>query len=154
LGGKGTSKMKKQSSQSFLPFLFVLGLSLLIGCGAGATNGRMGRDLTANLNQAESGKKVGGREVAIGEHFTLNPDEKVSVKDTGLSLQLKTVRRVYLANGAGEYGDAEIIMTLDATEQTQWMKPGDKITVGDYVVVVLWANPFDKTSVGLTITHQ
>src|ERR1051326_7376363 len=143
--------MKKQSSQSFLLLLFTLGLSLLMGCGVGATNRQMGKDLTANLNQAESGKKADSREVAIGEHFTLNPDEKISIKDTGLALQLKSIRLSVLANGQGEYGDAEIITTLNAKEQTQRMKPGDKITVGDYVVVLLWANPFDKTSVGLTI---
>ncbi|HEX8845617.1 MAG TPA: hypothetical protein VF791_13275 [Pyrinomonadaceae bacterium] len=142
--------MKMKPSRAFLPLLLVLKLSLLAGCGAA----QMGRGLTANGNRVEGEKKAEGREVALGERFKLDRDEKVWVKDTKLTVQLKGVRRSWLANGKGEFVDAEIIFTLDAKEETHWLKLGEKLTVGDYVIELKGAYPFGKTNAELMITRK
>jgi hypothetical protein len=89
-----------------------------------------------------------------GESFKLEPKEKVSIKDAKLIIQLMGVRRSWRADGKGEFVDAEIVATLGATEQRQWMKIGDEVIVGDYLVKLLGAYPFGKTNAELIVTRQ
>lgn len=152
--------MKKELSASFLLLLFALALALLIGCGARTNNGqRQGELMPANnqaINGQESanGQKADGREVAPGEHFTIRRNEKVSVKGTRLILQLKDLRISMLANGQGESVEANISTTLDAKEHERWIKIGEDLEVGDYVIKLSEADPFDKNTAGLVVTHQ
>jgi hypothetical protein len=122
---------------------FVFGLSLLAGCGAGMVDGKMEKGLQAN-----------GREVVLGEDFKLEKDEKVSVKDTNMTIQLKSVRRTWYVDGKSETADADIVITLDGKEQRRWMKIGDKLTFGDYMVELSGADPFGKTNAGLIIKRS
>ena len=114
----------------------------------------MERGLTTNSNQGESGRKPEGREVALDERFKVDRDEKVWVKDTKLTVRLKSVRRSWLANGGGEFVDAQLVITLDAEEQTEWLKLGEKLTVGDYIIKLLGAYPFGKTNAELMVTRK
>jgi len=129
--------------KSFSVSSFMLCLSLLAGCGAGMNNGQAGKWLKAD-----------GREVAIGERFKLSRDEKASVKDTALTVQLKSVRRTWYVDGKGETVDADIIFTLDKKEQREWVGIGEKVTIGDYVVELWGADSFGKTSCELIVTRR
>lgn len=123
---------------SFSAFAFIL---LLLSGGNACTRSAPG----------EKGMRLYGREVAVGERFKLSRDEKVYVKDTALSVQLKSVRRTWYVDGKSETSEAEIVTTLDGKEQSQWMDNGEKVVVGDYSVELLSANPFGKTSCELTV---
>jgi hypothetical protein len=107
-----------------------------------------------NNGQAERVLKADGREVSLGERFKLSRDEKVWVKDTALTIQLKSVRRSWHVDGKGETSDADLIITLDGKEQRQWVNIGEKVTVGDYVVELWGADPFGKTSCQITVTRR
>jgi hypothetical protein len=98
--------------------------------------------------------KADGREVSLGERFKLSPDEKVLVKDTALTIQLKSVRRTWYVDGKSETADADLIITLDKKEQRQWVDIGEKVAVGDYVVELWGADPFGKTSCQITVTRR
>lgn len=98
--------------------------------------------------------KAEGREVSLGESFKLTPDEKVRVKDTGLAVELKSVRRTWYVDGKSETADADIIITLDKKEQRQWLGIGKNVTIGDYVVELKGANPFGKTDCTLVVTRR
>jgi uncharacterized protein YceK len=124
-------------------FSFTVIVLLLSGCGAVTNNG-----------QAERGLKADGREVALGERFKLEKDEKVWVKDTALTIQLKSVRRSWHVDGKSETADADLVITLDGKEQRQWVDIGEKVAVGDYVVELGGANPFGKTSCQITVTRR
>lgn len=119
----------------------------LAGCAAGANNAQPGTPV-ANSNRLE-----GGREVSVGESFKIGKDEKVSVKETKLTIELKGTRRSWLANGKGEFVEADVLVALDGKEQRQWMKLGNKLTSGEYVVELLSVDPFGKTNAGLTVTR-
>lgn len=144
------TKLSKRLSSIFLAFA----LLPLAGCGAGTTDTAMEKGLANNNNQAERGQKTGGREVSLGERFKLESKEKVSIKDTKLILQLIGVRRSWLADGKGEFVDAEIIITLDGREQKQWMKIGDEVIASDYLVKLWGADPFGKTNAELIVTRR
>ncbi len=118
-------------------------LLLLSGCGAVTSNG-----------QAERGMKADGREAVLGERFKLEKDEKVSVKDTALTIELKGVRRSWHVDGKGETADADLVITLDGKEQRQWVDIGEKAAVGDYVIDLRGADPFGKTSCQIIVTRR
>jgi hypothetical protein len=143
-----------KSLKSFAISFFALCLSLLAGCGAGTNNGAVERGLAANGNQGESGPKAVGREVAIGERFKLVRDEKVRVKDTSLTIGLKGVRHTWYVDGKSETVDADFIITSNEKEQRQWIDLGEKVTVGDYVVELLGADPFGKNDSELVVTRR
>ena len=134
-------RLKSLMHTSFPSFAFIL--VLLSGCGAGTNNGPV-----------EKGLKVDGREVAIGERFKLSPNETVSVKDTALTVQLKSVRRTWHVDRKSETADADIIITLDKKEQRQWIGIGEKVAIGDYVVELRGADPFGKTSCAIVVTRR
>lgn len=134
-------RLKSLSHLSFPSCVFIL--LLLSGCGALTNNG-----------QAEKGLKADGREVIIGERFKLSRDEKVSVKDTTLTVQLKGVRRSWRVDSKSETADADIIITLDNKEQRQWMDIGEKVSVGDYLVDLRGADPFGKTNCQIIVTRR
>ena len=117
-------------------FFLVLILSLLSGCGVVV------------------GRRAGGCEAALGERFKLSRDETVSIKETPLSIELKTVRRTWYVDSKSETADADLIMTLEGREQRQWLKVGEKAEVGDYIVKVWGADPFGKTSAELIVTKR
>lgn len=125
-----------------------------MACGASTGNTPLERGLSSNSNQAEGGQKTNGREAMLGKSFKLESKEKVSIKDTKLVLQLNGVRRSWLADGKGELVDAEIMITLDATEQRQWIQIGGEVVVGDYLVKLLGAYPFGKTNAELIVTRR
>lgn len=118
------------------------GLLLLVACG-NAPTGKMEKGLQAN-----------GREVAPGERFKLEKDETVWVKETGVTIQLKGVRRSWHVDGKSESVDADIIITLDGKEQRRWMNLGDEVTTGEYIVRLRGAYPFGKTNATLTVMHR
>jgi hypothetical protein len=122
---------------------FVLTLSLLAGCGA-----------RSNLGQVEGGIKTEGREVAIGESFKLVRDEKVRVKDTPLTIELKGVRNTWYVDGKSDTVDADIIIALNEKEQRKWIDLGEKVTAGDYVVELTGANPFGENDCELIVTRR
>jgi hypothetical protein len=124
-------RLKSLICLSLSSFAFIL--SLLAGCGT---------------------MKADGREVALGERFKLNRDEKVWVKDAALTVELKGVRRSWHVDGKSETADADLIITLNGKEQRQWMDIGEKLTVGDYVVDLRGADPFGKTSCELIVTRR
>jgi hypothetical protein len=95
-----------------------------------------------------------GREVTIGERFKLTPEEKVSVKDTALTIQLKSVRRSWRVDGKSETADADLVIALDGKEQRQWVDTGEKVAVGDYLVELWGADPFGKTSCQIIVTRR
>lgn len=130
-------------SKCFALFFCALVLSLLAGCG-----------IRTNNSQSENGMKAEGREVALGEHFKLSPDEKVWVKDTPLTIELKSVRRTWYVDGKSETADADIIITLSKKEQRQWIDIGEKVIAGDYVVNLSRADPFGKTNCELVVTRR
>lgn len=134
-------RLKSLMRLSFPSFTFIV--LLLSGCGAATNNG-----------QAERGLKADGREVALGERFKLEKDEKVTVKDTALTIELKGVRRSWHVDGKSETADADLIITLDGKEQRQWVDIGEKVSVGDYLVELGGADPFGKTSCQITVTHR
>jgi hypothetical protein len=134
-------RMRFRKCHTFCSFTFIV--LLLSGCGAVTNNG-----------QAERGMKADGREVSLGERFKLSPDEKVSVKDTALTIQLKSVRRSWHVDGKSETADADLIITLDKKEQRQWVDIGEKVAVGDYAVELWGADPFGKTSCQITVTRR
>jgi hypothetical protein len=143
--------MKLRLRKRFLIFLLVFSLMSLAGCAAGAnTTGPVAPAANGNL---EAGPQTGSREVAIGESFTLGKDEKVSVKETKLTIELKGTRLSWLANGGGEFVEAEVLVTLDGKELRRWLKLGENITSGEYVVKLHGANPFGKSSAELTVTR-
>jgi hypothetical protein len=117
----------------------VLALSLLQGCG---TQGQAGRGLTGDL-----------REAALNSNFKLIPDEMVSLKGTALTVQLKSVRRTWYVDGKSETAEAELIFTLAGSEQRRWVKIGEKVEMGDYLVMLWAADPFGKTSCELIVTR-
>ena len=117
-------------------FFLALVLSLVPGCGAAA------------------GLHVGGREAALGERFKLIPNESVSIKETPLAVELKTVRLTMYADSKSETADADLVMTLDGREQRQWLKVGQATQVGDYTVKVWGVDPFGKTSAELIVTRR
>lgn len=133
-------RFQKRLSFSSLAFILLL---LLSGCGA-----------WTNKGQDEKGTGFYGREVAMGESFKLSRDEKVYVKDTALTVQLKSVRRTWYVDGKSETAEADIIVTLDGKEQRQWMDMGEKVTIGDYVVQLRAADPFGKTSCELVVVRR
>jgi hypothetical protein len=141
-------RLRKRFSISF----FALSLALLAGCAAGANNTGPGA-LAANGNHLTAGPPTGGREIIIGETFKIEKDERVSVKETKLTVELKGTRLSWLANGGGEYGEADVLVALDGKEQRRWLKLGDKITSGEYVVELTGVDPFGKTSARLTVTR-
>lgn len=116
--------------------LLALSLSLLPGCGAAA------------------GLRAGGREAALGEQFKLTPKESVSIKETPLVIELKSVRRTWYVDGKSETAEADLVITLDGREQRQWLKGGEEKAVGDYAVKVWGADPFGKTSSELIVTRR
>lgn len=130
-----------QERPSFSAFAFIL--LLLLGCGACANSAQGGRGLTGD-----------GREAPVNEQFKLSRGETVYIKDTALSVQLKSVRRTWYVDGKSETAEADVIITLDSKEQRQWMDIGEKVTVGDYVVELRAADPFGKTSCELTVTRR
>jgi hypothetical protein len=146
--------MKTALPKLFSSLSFALALSLLIACGAKTNNAPMERGLSLNDNQAQDGQQASGRAAMLDENFKLESKEKVSLKDTKLVLQLGGVRRSWRADGKGEYVDAEIITTLNAAEQRQWMKIGDEVLIGDYLVKLLGAYPFGKTNAELIVTRR
>lgn len=125
-----------------------LSLSLLTGCASSA-----GRALPANANQADDGWPPNSREVALGEQFKIGRDEKVSVRETPLAVELKSVRRSWSVDGRAERVDAEII-TFDGEETRQWLQVGQEKTVGGYDVKLWGADPFGKTSATLIVTRR
>mgnify|MGYP003701061271 CR=1 FL=1 len=133
--------MRFRKPLSFASFAFIV--SLLSGCGVWTNDGQAGK-----------GMKVDGREVSLGERFKLIPDEKVSVKDTALTIQLKSVRRSWRVDGKSETADADIIITLGTQEQRTWVDIGEKVTIGDYVVELWGADPFGKTACELIVARR
>src|SRR5215210_5514854 len=122
-------RLKSLMCLSFSSLTFIL--SLLAGCGAGA-----------KIGQVQSGMKAGGREVALGERFKLNQDEKVWVKDTALTVELKGARHTWYVDGKSETVDADLIISSNEKEQRKWMDIGEKLAVGDYSVELWGADPF------------
>src|SRR5215212_3681460 len=92
--------------KTLLLVCLAFGFSHLAGCGAGSIDGKMGKGFEAS-----------GREVAQGERFKLEKDERVSVKETEMIVQLKGVRRTWYVDGKSETADADIIITLGGKEQ-------------------------------------
>lgn len=131
------------------PFFLALSLSLLTGCAASA-----GRGLPANANRADDGWPPNAREVALGEQFKIGRDEKVSVRETPLAVELKNVRRSWHVDHKAERVDAEIIITFDGGETRQWLQVGQEKTVGGYDVKLWGADPFGKTSATLIVTRS
>src|SRR4051812_25401341 len=105
-------KLRKRSAI----FFFAVSLAALVGCAAGANNGQTGA-LASNDNHV-----AGGREVNIGETFKIGKDEKVSVKETKLVIELKGTKRSWYANGQGEFPEADVLVVGEGKEQRQWMK--------------------------------
>jgi hypothetical protein len=128
--------MRQNFSKCHTLFSLALILSISSGCGAVA------------------GLRAGGREAALGEQFKLTPNESISIKETPLAIELKTVRRTWYVDGKSETADADLVMTLDGREQRQWLKVGEETQVGDYNVKVWGADPFGKTSAELMVTRR
>jgi len=122
--------VRLNSSKLYSLLLLALSLSLLSGCGAR------------------------GREAALGAQFKLVPNESVSIKETPLEVELKSVRRTWHVDGKSETADADLIITLGGEEQRQWLKAGEEKTVGDYSVKVWGADPFGKTSAEIIVTRR
>ena len=135
--------MKTTSPPRILLFLVAIVFPLYAGCGASATDAPVGGEL-----------EVDGRTAAVGETFKLKPEEKVSIRETQFTVQLKGVRRTWYVDGRGETADADLVLTLGGKERRQWIKAGEKATVGDFVVQVWGADPFGKTSADLIVTRR
>src|SRR3982750_3471172 len=104
--------MRVTLRKRFLIFFFALSLFSLAGCAAGANTSQPGA-LAANGNRLEGRPQTDGREVTVGESFKIGKDEKVSVKETKLTIELKGTRRSWYANGGGEFVEADVLVALD-----------------------------------------
>ncbi len=129
-------------------FFLALSLSLLTGCAASA-----GRGLPANANHADDGWPPNSREVALGERFKIGRDEKVSVKETALTVELKGTRRTWYVDGKSETAEADLRIKLDGEEKRQWLKVGEETAVGAYTVKAWGVDPFGKSSATLIVTR-
>src|SRR5215213_3804917 len=129
--------------------LLALSLSLFTCCGASAGGGPQ-----VNANHADDGWPPGSREVALGEQFKLLRDERVFVKDTALTVELKGTRRTWYVDGKSETAEADLRITLGGDEKKQWLKVGEETTVGDYTVKLWGADPFGKSSATLIVTRR
>ena len=141
--GEVQSAMKTKAPTRLLFFLLAFAVALLVGCGVVKTGVPLGREPAPQ-----------GRTAAIGEHFKMEPGERVSIRDTNLTTQLKSVRRTWYVDGKSETAEADIIIKLDYQEQRQWMSSGEKVTVGDYVVELRGADPFGKTDCELVVARR
>jgi hypothetical protein len=65
-----------------------------------------------------------------------------------------SVRRTWYVDGKSETADADMIMTLDKTEQRRWVEIGEKVILGDYVITLAGAYPFGKTSCELIVERR
>jgi hypothetical protein len=110
--------------------------------------------LTLVLLAAGCGAWMGGRQVAVGESFKLSPGEKASIIGAALSVQLSGVRRTWYVDGKRETAEADIIITLNGTEQRQWMGVGEKVMAGNYLVNLRGADPFGKTNCELMVLRR
>jgi hypothetical protein len=117
-----------------------LGMTLLAGCAGALTGG--------NTN---AGPFASGRGVALGEEFKLQRDEKTSVKQTSLAIELKGVRRTWYVDGKSETVDADVILTLNGKEQRQWISFRDPARIGEFEVKLTAANPFGKNDATLVV---
>lgn len=102
---------------------------------------------------------LSARQVKIGEQFTLKLDEKVTVADTDLVIQLKGVGHQTASNPPPKDFRAsyvEITITTGSAPP-HTARVDDEIRVGDYTIMVKSANPFrsnDGPSCELMITRR
>jgi hypothetical protein len=123
-------------------FFYLISLILLTGCGAGGSSSLQ----PGALAPKGHGPEAGGREVILGENFKILIDEKVSVKETNLMIELKGTRNSWYADGKGGFVEAEVLVALDGKEQRRWMKLGDEMTSGEYTIRLMGVDPFGRKS--------
>ena len=127
--------MKMKESKCLALLCSIFSLLLLAGCGVAGKNG--------------------GREAAIGQRFKLGKDETVSIRDTDLTVQLKSVRRSWTVDGKGETADADILVTLAGKDdQRKWLGIGERVTAANYVIELSAADPFGETSCELIVGRR
>jgi hypothetical protein len=141
--------MRLNFSKRRLLFLLAASLLALTGCGASA-----GRGLPANANRADDGWPPGSREVSLGERFKLLADERVFVRETALTIELKGTRRTWYVDGKSETAEADLRLTLGGEAKRQWVKAGEEVAVGDYNVRAWGVDPFGKSSAELIVTRR
>ena len=81
------------------------------------------------------------RRVKIAEEFTLRPTEKVVVSGTGLTIQLKGVGHQWYVDQRADSPYAELIVT-GGSASARRITLSESITVGDYAIKLVAANPF------------
>lgn len=140
----------KRRSEELRARLFLLHIVILITTGLLSLAGCA---LASKTDGAALDGAQGLREVAVGEDFKIETKEKVSVKGTPLTIELKGVKLSWYANGKGEYPEADVVVALNGKEQRQWMKLGETIKSGEYVVKLTGAYPFGKTNAELIVTR-
>ena len=81
------------------------------------------------------------RRVKIAEEFTLRPTEEVVVSGSGLTIQLKGVGHQWYVDQRADSPYAELIVTGGGASARR-ITLGESITVGDYAIKLVAANPF------------
>ena len=90
-----------------------------------------------------------GRQVALGERFTLAEDETVKISGELLSIRLVFMGRDFTEEG--EYAFAEIKIKHEGEWKTISPYVGDEWELGDYVIFMEGADPFGDTSCDLVV---
>ena len=104
---------------------------------------------------ANSGLKADGKQPALGEEFKILPHEKVSIRETGLAIQLDKVVRSWYVNGQGERVSVEFTTSLDGKEEKQYLDfAKNAVTVGEFEIKLLAADPFGKNECKFKVTRR
>ena len=95
-----------------------------------------------------------GASVKIGEEFTLKPKESVSLSDAGIKITLNQVGREWLANNGGERPYCEISIAYNGNETKASVRFRSPVTIGDYEVKLVKANPFGNTDATFVVNKR
>lgn len=90
--------------------------------------------------------------VAVGEEFTLLPQQAVRVKGAGLTLHLESVGHGWYADGGGEFAFASLTLRQGRSQEGIEMEVGESWRAGEYDIHLLAANPFGENEVRLQVT--
>jgi hypothetical protein len=95
-----------------------------------------------------------GRRVKLGEEFWMKPDEKVSVAQTDMTIQLKSIGHQWYVDRQAESPYAELIVS-GGGGPSRSIRLSDSVTVGDYTIKLKAANPFgNKADCKLLVTRN
>lgn len=99
--------------------------------------------LTLVLPLALIGCRWSSRSVKMGEPFSLQPKETVSVADTGRTIRLEEVgHQTFSAPGAGPAAYCVLQISSPSGSRSSRIGVGESAEQGDYVIKVTSANPF------------